>query len=169
MPGSHPSYDRLALKEVKVYEIITWKWVEILKAVKRRIIFKQKFKDPWIIKITESIHRSVFIPCFQAIRDHVVHFDFSFNVKRNRQGHGEFYTLVFKHFGELHFHLSKLSGQTKGEVLKCLKKDGSHKRKASVVVSPERPATITYNVKKARMTVELSYDITNRYGNVCSH
>jgi len=76
------SYERYKTKEVAVAEIAQWRFAEILKTVKRRITFKEKFNNPWTITVTEQIHRSIFVAVYQAIRDHVVHHKLSFFVKR---------------------------------------------------------------------------------------
>ena len=144
------SYETFKLKDCNVAVIAEWHFLELLKVVKRRLIFRQKFTNPWIINITENIHN---IPVYQAVRDHTLHYNIHFTVKWDRIGNGEKYSIYFQHLGELIFHLSKITNITKLAVKEFLHKAGMNDRTAEVVVSDEKTFSIEYDVKKSKLTV----------------
>ena len=152
------SYERFASKECNVSVITEWTFQQILTTVKRRLTFREKYSNPWTVVLVETIHSSI----FQAVRDHIVHHNITLNVQRNRSsGEGEKFSMVFKHLGELVFHLHKLSGISKAEVQSYFLKEGKNDRKAEVILSEEKPFTIKYIVKTSKMTISLYYEIKN--------
>ena len=72
------SYETFKLKDCNVVVIAKWHFLELLKVVKRRLIFRRKFTNPWVINITENIHN---IPVYQAVRDHTLHYNIHFTFK----------------------------------------------------------------------------------------
>ena len=148
------SYEKFFSKECNVSDIAEWKFLEFLKIIKRRLTFRQKFTNPWSIILTESIHRSIFVPVYQAIRDHIVHRAISMKVERNRIGEGEKFHIEFKHVEELIFHLSKICKITKDEVRSFFYKQGTNERKAKVIVSEEKPFSLAFDAKKSRITIK---------------
>ena len=51
------------LRKVKsnTIELLRWHFTTVLEGIFRRLFTKEKFKDPWEIKVKLSVHRSVFI------------------------------------------------------------------------------------------------------------
>lgn len=157
------SYEKLKSKHVEVSDLIQWHFLEILKTINRRLIFKEKFQNPWTITISERVNKSVFIPLFQAIRDHKVHHQLSVIVRRDRLGHGEYFQIIFKHLGEFVFHLSKLCVCSRDDVKAYLFKISTNDRNAEIKLTPEKPGTIEYHPKKSRMTIKFLYEVKNKY------
>ena len=54
------SYDALEEKKIDIKGILSCHALKILKNLNRRITFKEKFTNPWIIEIGEHIHFSAF-------------------------------------------------------------------------------------------------------------
>ena len=133
------------------------------------MIFRQKFTNPWIIIVSESVHKSIFIPVYQAIRDHTIHHAVHLNVVRNRFGHGEKCSILFRHLGELVFHLSKVSQVSKQDVRDFFSKKGTNDRIAEVVVSDDKLFIMEFDAKKIKLTIKLHYQVKNKYDIICSH
>ena len=55
------SYDHLDKQQVNVTEILYWHYKRIIESINRRLSFRQKYKNPWTIEVTEAINREVFI------------------------------------------------------------------------------------------------------------
>lgn len=107
---------------------------------------------------------------FQAIRDYRVRHNISIAMKRNRLGHGEHFQITFNHIGEFCFHLTKLCGFfSKDNVKAYFTKKSSNGKKAEIVLTNDKPATIEYNFKKSKMTIKLFYEVKNKYGLICGH
>jgi len=161
----YESYDKLKSEKIDAELLLEWHFSYIVRSVSRKITFRQKFKNPWTVEVTESIQSEVFIKAFQAIRDYKIDFGRSIDVKRNRLGAGIRYTIKFDHFGALKFHLSKLS---KLENIVDLFKKESKKGSATVIVSQEKYTVIDYDCKKSILKISLHYEVKNKYGIVCS-
>ena len=54
------SYDALEEKKIDIKVISSFHVLKIIKNLNRRITFKEKFTNPWIIEIGEHIHFSAF-------------------------------------------------------------------------------------------------------------
>ena len=66
------TYERLKEKKTDTYKIVEWHYRTIVETIKRRITFRQNFKNPWVIEISERIQREIFLSSFQAIRDYSI-------------------------------------------------------------------------------------------------
>lgn len=113
------TYQVLANKHVKTYEIIQFHFKKILQGIYRRLTFKQKFKNPWVAEVGEYICPEVFYEYYKAIRDFKISFGRTTEVKRNKQGKPTSYTIKFNHLGCMNFHLKKsIDGSSTDEYLK---------------------------------------------------
>ena len=147
----HSNYQRFADNTCNSSAIAARTFQDLFKSIKRRVQFKQGFRDPWAINITIPIHQTIFLPVFRAIRDNHVHHNLSIQVpKRDREGRGEQFYLVFKRYGEAIYHLHMISNLTKEEVKEHFKKEGTNKRTAEVVISMEMSFSITYDKKNQK-------------------
>ena len=162
------SYDRLTLKKIDVIKLLNWHFEKILKSINRKITFRQKYKNPWAVEVTEVLHRDIFIQAFIAIRDFAVEFGRTLKVVRDKKGTGTHYTITFSHLGCLRYHLHKLSGLEKSNIDNLFKKVDKTKGKAEIEVSEERTAILSFNCKKSLLKLNLSYKVINRYGVTCS-
>ena len=162
------SYERLSVQKYDVSIILDWHFKSIIGNINRRLSFKQRFKNPWKIEVTEKIHRDIFIKAFQAIRDYDIEYGRTYSVKRDKNKICVLYNICFTHLGALKFHLHKLSGFSKEEIDKKFNKAQKNKGKAYIVVSEEKPATIVYNCRNTTLTFNVSYEVENVYGNLCS-
>ena len=75
------------------------------------------------------------------------------------------YKVVFTHFGTFKFHISQVIGKDNLNLVKINKATGA---KVKIVVSPEKPAVLVYNVKKGHVTLCVNYELCNRYDVLCS-
>lgn len=89
------SYDRLKEKKIDISCLLEWHFRNICHLINRRITFKQKYKNPWTVEVSEHIHRQIFFESFKAIRDYVVEFGRTYEVKRDRNGTSLSYEITF--------------------------------------------------------------------------
>ena len=69
--SSFDSYQALRKAKSNTIELLTWHFITVFEGIYRGIVTKEKFKDPWEIKVKLSVHRSVFTEFYEAVRDHV--------------------------------------------------------------------------------------------------
>lgn len=161
------SYDKLKEKNIEISALLEWHFSNICRSIHRRITFKQKYKNPWMVEVSERIHRDLFIASYKAIKDYSVSFGTTYNVKRDRKGIGLSYKITFNHFGVLKYHLHKLSGLSKTEILGLFSKK-TERASAYIVISEEKPCSLEYNCRNCILKFRLSYKVENQYGTVCS-
>ena len=135
---SNESYERLKTKKIDAVSLIEWHFANICHSINRNITFRQKFKNPWVVEVSERIQRDIFIEAFKAIRDFKIEYGRTINIQRDKSGVGVRYTITFNHFGSLKFHLSQLS---KLDITELFKKQ-SNKGTAIVIVTEEENAII---------------------------
>ena len=63
------SHEKLKKKEHSVQEILKFHISHLLECVYRRLSFRQKFKNPWLIEATERVNCKIFFEWFKAIED----------------------------------------------------------------------------------------------------
>ena len=159
------TYQVLEKKEVKVEPIVKWTLKRIVFSISRRITFKQKFKNPWTVEVSEFIHESVFYEIFRAIRDYKISYGREIEVVRDKKNSIKEYIIKFNHFGALAFHLKQL---TNINIIERFTKINASGNKAEVQATSEKPAIIRYKKSTGAFTIQLHYRVSNRYGNVCS-
>ena len=99
--------------------------MKILERLNRRITFKEKYKNPWIVEVGEHIHLSVFYEWFKAISDYKTEFGRTINIKRNSKNKPSNYTIVFNHVGCFKFHFTKIVGEKISNYLEKVNKSDS--------------------------------------------
>ena len=162
------SYERLKTKKTDTAKIIEWHFQTILKNIKRRITFRQRYRNPWHIEVTERIQRDVFIASFKAIRDYTVQFGTTIDIDKDRKGIATKYTITFNHLGAFKFHIHKLSNIEKDKIVKQYFKKMSNNGVAEVSVTDNKVATIEYKCSTSTLKLKLSYTVKNNYGTICS-
>ena len=161
------SYERLSSKKIDVSNLLQWHFTNIVKSINRRLSFRQKFKNPWTVELTEIIHRDLFVQAFIAIRDFPATFGRVVYIEKDKKGVSKKYTITFTHLGCMRHHLHKLSGIPKTELDSLFSKE-SKKGIARIVVNAEKKGVIVYDCKNNSLKFNICYEVTNRYGVVCS-
>ena len=148
-------------------EILHFHISHLLECVYRRLSFRQKFKNPWLIEATERLNCKIFYEWFKAIEDYSIAFGRETEVKRDksRLRNVKEYKVVFTHLGTFKFHISQVIGKDNLNLVRLNKTTGA---KVNIVVSPEKPAVLVYNVKKRHVTLCVNYELYNRYDVLCS-
>ena len=162
------SYDRLKAKKTDTQKIVEWHFRTVAETIKRRITFRQNFKNPWSIEILERVQRDVFISAFQAIRDYHIEYGRTLHVERDNKGFGKVYTITFSHLGAFTYHLRKLGGIEKEELSSFFVKTSNINGTAEVNVTTEKPAIFVYKCSTSVLKLTLSYSVKNKYGTVIS-
>ena len=153
--ASFISYVELKKHKVDTAELLKWHFESVLDSVFRRLTTKEKFKDPWEIKVKLSVHSKVFIEFYKAVRDHCTDFGRTTAVIRDKKGNIKSYEVNFHHLQSFIRHLNLIFDDTK--------------RVENVVCHEEKPINISYNIAKSEMTLSMTYEVINRYGNKCSY
>ena len=151
-------------RKIETYKIVEWHYRTIVEGIKRRITFRQNFKNPWGIEISERIQREIFISSFQAIRDYSIEYGRTIQVERDNKGIGKIYTITFTHLGSFSFHLRRLAGIEREELSASFVKTSKITGTAEITVSVDKPAIFIYKVSTSALKLTLSYSVKNRYG-----
>ena len=156
------SYNTLKEQKVVVIDLLNFHFKEIGSSIKRKITTRQ-VRNPGRIYIRYKIPPPVFKEWYRAVRDYCTSYGVNFEVKRNKKKILTHTTLRFYHLGTLKYHFGQAAGIDVGEYFKkkIINSTGA------VVVSDEKNAIFSYDVIKGLLTVQLNFELKNRYGNVC--
>ena len=152
-------YNILDGKSVSVANLWEWHLPHIVDGISRKLSFRKRIKNPWKISVQEYIIREVFVQWYRVLRE------FQTEHGRTLTKTERKYTISFNHYGTFKFHFTKLSGNSVDLSKKFIKEDKLGNR-AKVVATTRKPIIITYDVRKALMTININYEVTNKYGNV---
>ena len=159
------SYSQLAKKTTPVVNILNFVLNRSLKSIYRKLSFRQKYRNPWTIAVTEPIAREIFYEWFKAVNDHLPDFGRTVEIVRNKSGKAVSYRIKFTHIGTFKFHVGKIIGEDK---INLVKENKTTKEKVKVVCTDEKPIIINYNISKGILMINLKYNLFNRYGQLCS-
>ena len=107
------SYSHLAKKTTPVVNIFNFVLNRSLKSIYRKLSFRQKYRNPWTIAVTEPIAREIFYEWFKAVNDHLPDFGRTVEVVRNKSGKTVSYRIKFTHISTFKFHVGRSSGRIK--------------------------------------------------------
>ena len=77
----------------------------------RKLSFKQRFKNPWVIEFSKPLPRQVFYQWFRAIQNHSTEFRRSLHIKHTRAGNTISYKISFSHLGTFKCHIGEIIEQ----------------------------------------------------------
>jgi len=163
------TYEVLKQKNVLVFEIVKWHFQKILSGVNKRLTLKRKFTDPFIASLSREIISNVFFEVYRAVRDFVPFYGFKTSCERNKKGKVVQYHIEFVHLGTFIHHFKELTGLPKTSIKNFIKKTFSTGCKANVVISEEKPFSLTYKLTTSVVTVRCHFETVNRFGNVTSY
>ena len=103
------SYSRLRSTNLPAMEILQFCIQRVLHSIYRKLSFKQRFKNPWIMEVSEPLPRQVFYQCFRAVQSHSTEFGRSLHIKRDRAGNAISQKISYTHLGTFKYH--KKSGK----------------------------------------------------------
>ena len=109
-----------------------------------------------------------FLKVFCVIQDYHIEYGRDIEIEKDKEGYIKSITIKFWHLGALNFHLKEI---TNGNIdldfifNKTWKQTGC---KAKVTVSNDKPCVLCYKRSTELFTIQLSYDLFNKYGTVCS-
>ena len=164
------SYAVLKKESLSASDIVEWHTTSILSQISRKISPSQSFKNPWTIKVSRSIHYSVFQSIFKAIRDFSSDFGFTTQVthyKGKKSQQVKTIEITFYHLGAFIHHMLQLCNgrvNVKGILTKNFKGNNC----GAIIASNEKPIVICYSAVTDCCTFSLHYEVTNRYGHVVS-
>ena len=99
------TYEELKKKEVKVANILSFHFARIICCIHRKLSFKQKFKNPWTINVSEYLSRDCFYEFFRAVRDYKIAYGRKCEITNYKTGDTKEYVITFTHLGCFRFHL----------------------------------------------------------------
>lgn len=164
------SYKSLREKKCLIANTINWHFEEVLKSIGRKVTLKRKFKDPFICTVYREIYIDTFKQVFRAVRDYKTNIGFTTATKTTgrRGSKVSEYSLTFTHLGVAKFHLAQLVNGNKDLVEKAFLKKFTCGSVGKVVVSEEKPLTITYKCSSSNMELKCHFITINSFGNVTS-
>ena len=158
------SYSHLAKKTAPVVNILNFVLNRSLKGIYRKLSFRQKYRKPWRIVVSEPIAREIFYKWFKAINDYLPDFGRTVEIVKNKYGKTVSYRIKFTHIGTFKLHVGKIIGKDK---INFVRENKTTKEKVEIVCTNENPIKIDYNITK-RTLINLKYSLSNRYGQLCS-
>lgn len=161
------SYEELKKSKIKVSPVLEWHLFRVINSIHRKIIFRQKFRNPWCVEVVEFIHKDIYYQFFRAVRDYHITYGRTETLVCDKSGHPKEYNLKFTHFGAFSFHFEKATNKSV-DIRKLFKKSNAIGNIAEIEISEEKPATVDYKIKTGAMTIKLHYSVKNKFGNVCS-
>ena len=172
--SSFDSYQALRKAKSNTTELLRWHFTTILEGIYRRLVTKEKFKDPWEIRVKLSVHRSVFLEFYKAVRDHVTSYGRTTTSTKGKAGKIKTYQIEFEKLASFVRHVSLIfqhaesEGQIKvnGYLKRTWDSSGST---ATVICSADKPIKVQYSTVKSKLTVQIKYEVTNKYGETCSY
>ena len=172
--SSFDSYQALRKAKSNTIELLTWHFTTVLEGIYRGIVTKEKFKDPWEIKVKLSVHRSVFTEFYEAVRDHVTSYGRKTTSTKDKAGKIKTYQIEFDKLASFVRHVSLIfeDAESQGQinVKEYLKRTwNSSGSAATVICSADKPISVQYSTVKSEMTVQMKYQVTNKYGEKCSY
>ena len=136
----------------------------LLKSIKRRIKPTPSIRSPWKIQVKSNLHSTLFWEFYRAVKNWSSEFGRTLHVEKKKNGFPKAYTITFFHKGTFEYHLSQGTGES---VKKHLKKKLKGGAVGQVAVSEEKPVVLKHNISRAELTLNIFYEIINRYGNSC--
>ena len=80
------SYSTQRSTNLPAIEILQFYIQQVLDSIYRKLSFKQRFKNPWVIEVLETLPRQVFYQWFRAVQNHSTEFGRSLHIKCDRAG-----------------------------------------------------------------------------------
>ena len=158
------TYDELKKKKLDAFTILQFHFNRIITGINRKLTFKHKLHNPWIIEIIEFVAPNAFYEFFRAVRDYKIQSGFTAVTVKNKKKTPKEYILTFTHKGVFKFHIEQIQGEFIGH----LKKTSTNGNVASVVISEESPAIFHFKLN-GTLKVHLKYTVVNKYGNCVSY
>ena len=155
------SYSDLAKKTTPVVNISNFVLNWLLKSIYRKLSFRKNYRDPWTIFVSEPIATGIFYEWFKAINDHLSDFGRTVEILRNKSGKFVSYKIKFTHIDIFKFHVGKIIGEDK---INLVKENKTTKEKGKVACTDEKPIKIDYNISKGILIINLKYNSLNWYG-----
>ena len=129
------SYSHLVKKTTSVVNILNFVLYRSLKSIYRKLSFRQKYRNPWIIVASEPIAREICYEWLKAINDHLPDFGRTVKIVRNKSGKTVSYTIKFTPIGTFKFHVAKIIREDK---INFVKENKTTKEKVKVVCIDEK-------------------------------
>ena len=121
-----------------------------------------------------SVHRSVFLDFYKAVRDHVTSYGRTTTSTKDKAGKIKTYQIEFDKLASFVRHVSLIFQHAEAEgqikVKEYYKRTwDSSGLTATVICSTKKPIRVQYNTVKSELTVQMKYEVTNKYGETCSY
>ena len=156
------SIDRVRNSVIEVGPIIGAEITILLKKLHRRLISRNKARNPWTVQVTRDLPVQIFAFLLDM-------------VKKSRSTYGVTHsesrfldTIVYTEQNRVVRDLSRLCDVNRETILEYFSKtfQGPRKGNAKVVVSAQKPFTFSYSRKGSYVVIKCYYKFTNAYGYV---
>ena len=152
--------ERVRNSVIEVGSIIAGEMTILLKKLHRRLSSRNKARNPWTVQVTRDLPVQIF-----AFLLHMV--------KKARSTYGVTYSesrfldiIVYTEENRVVRDLSRLCDVNREAILEYFSKtfQGPRKGNARVVVSAQKPFTLSYSRKGSYVVIKCYYKFTNAYG-----
>ena len=126
------------------------------KSIYRKLSFRQKYRDPWTIVVSEPKARELFYEWFNVTNDHFPDFGRTFEIVRNKSGKAVSYRIKVPYIGTFKTHVEQIIEDNKTNLVK---ENKTTKEKVKIVCTDEKPIKIAHNISKEILMINLKYNL----------
>ena len=156
------SIDRVRNSVIEVGPIIGGEMTILLKKLHRRLISRNKARNPWTVQVTRDLPVQIFAFLLDMVKKARSTYGVSHSESRFLD------TIVYIEENRVVRDLSRLCDVNRETILEYFSKtfQGPRKGNAKVVVSAQKPFTLSYSRKGSYVVIKCYYKFTNAYGYV---
>ena len=165
---SFDSYAALRNHQTTTSDILEWHFTSLVKSMYRKVSLHQRYRNPWRICVAEKIKFEIFIQFYKAVRDFKISYGRTLKLEKYKNSSIKVITITFTHLGALKYHLTQTTNGNLNDINEFFEKKLKNGNKGAIIVTEEKPATLTHKVATSTLTMDLCYKVYNKYGNICS-
>ena len=156
------SIDRVRNSVIEVGPIIGGEMTILLKKLHRRLISRNKARNPWTVQVTRDFPVQIFAFLLDMVKKARSTYGVSHSESRFLD------TIVYIEENRVVRDLSRLCDVNRETILEYFSKtfQGPRKGNAKVFVSAQKPFTLSYSRKGSYVVIKCYYKFTNAYGYV---
>lgn len=163
------TWELIRRKKTAVQPLLEFFFNDLLSGVKNKLRKRATNAHPWKVVVHSKIPGNIFLEFYRTLRDYKIRTFREIEVTRKKDGSISRIVFTFTNIGPLKFHLGQATDIT--DIAAFKKKyfcrewpDGCE---AAVSITPDKAATLVFNMKTQKMTFSAPYEVRNSYGNLC--
>ena len=157
------SYVYVKEKKILLFPILKDSFQHAMKSVHRRIKQRKSIRNSGKISVKIQIHKTLFVEFWKAVK--IGFRSMAAPTTKDKKGLVKEFKISFVHKGTFVYHINQVIEE---KVETFITRKFTAGSKGVIKITPDTPFVITFNTNRKEMTLKCSYDVVNRYGNVCA-